>query len=117
MRFDWLSQSGSVISLQGGNKNIRLIGPIAVQATGPKTFRIVDIQEREEHSPASERTVGKFVELRPEPASKRPSLQFLPAQNTLPQHPNRKRESLAPHTTAGPRGSIRKAFILFWVFR
>ena len=78
--FEELEQGSPLTSLYDEKRNIKLIGPIAVRATGPKTFTIIDPSILEGHSPVKREYLKSLNDIQDErlKVTKRPSLRFEP---------------------------------------
>ena len=99
---------GTIKSLYDENRNIKLVGPIAVRATGPKTFTIVDPQSLEHHHNIPKRehkhSSNSLPADRPK-LTKRPSLHFEPLAKVRFEHPARIESTAKPVIATTPTRS------------
>ena len=72
-------RTGTILSLYDEDRNIKLLGPIAVRATGPSTFQVIDTNRFERHQPLV--VIPNNIQTHPattKKTTKRPSLHFEP---------------------------------------
>ena len=97
---------GTIKSLYDENRNIKLVGPIAVRATGPKTFTIVDPQSLEHHHNIPKRehkhSSNSLPAEKPK-LTKRPSLHFEPLAKVRFEHPARIDSTAKPVIATTPK--------------
>ena len=91
--FRELDNGVSDLPLYNEDKDIKLLGPIAVRATGPTTFEIIHPYSTSDHQTHKRENFVKVQELEKPKTTKRPSLHFEPLTS----------EKKAPKTTAKPK--------------
>ena len=77
-------RQGSLVSLYDQENNIKLLGPIAVRATGPTTFQVIDTNKYERHQKDTRGQLRDQLLVIPNKitlkTTKRPSLHFDPIE-------------------------------------
>ena len=85
--FSEYEKQGTIVSLYDPQNNIKLLGPIAVRATGPTTFQVIDTNKYERHQKDTRDQLRDQLLLipnkintggLPRKTTKRPSLHFEP---------------------------------------
>ena len=94
--FNELEQGSPLISLYDENRKIKLVGPIAVRATGPQTFTIVDPGDLEAHKPIRGQPPGHEIKLDQSEGHKTVKRDYLHSPNLIQEEKQKttKRPSL-----------------------
>ena len=80
-------RTGTLLSLYDQDRDIKLLGPIAVRAVGPTTFQVIDTARFERHQPLV--VIPNNIQTNParvktaKRTTKRPSLHFEPIQEKV----------------------------------